>query len=104
MGQIKVDNQYWKHAEGWVYIGDEIDGATPATDNEIALHHKQAVATARVSDLTRAASLKTATDEQKAALKEWEGYAAMLSSVDVNATDIDWPPMPGNELIATADQ
>ncbi|KHT31201.1 hypothetical protein RD01_18485 [Pectobacterium carotovorum subsp. carotovorum] len=104
MGQIKVDNQYWKHAEGWVYIGDKIDGATPATDNEIALHHKQAVATARVSDLTRAASLKTATDEQKVSLKEWEGYAAMLSSIDVNATGIAWPLVPDDELIAIADQ
>lgn len=29
---------FWFHPEGWIYIGDEIEGARAATDDEIAAH------------------------------------------------------------------
>uniref|UniRef100_T1HJV1 Uncharacterized protein n=2 Tax=cellular organisms TaxID=131567 RepID=T1HJV1_RHOPR len=35
-----------------------------------------------------------ATDEEKAALTEWQKYVVLLSRVDVNATDIEWPEQP----------
>ncbi|WP_158584709.1 hypothetical protein [Pectobacterium carotovorum] len=33
-----MDIQYWKHKDGWIYIGNETEGARPATDEEITLH------------------------------------------------------------------
>lgn len=32
--------KFWIHPEGWVYTGDQIEGARAATDEEIQNHHK----------------------------------------------------------------
>lgn len=29
---------FWVHSEGWIYIGDKIEGARAATEEEIAAH------------------------------------------------------------------
>ncbi|GAB7215773.1 hypothetical protein [Dickeya oryzae] len=29
---------FWVHPDGWIYIGDKIEGARAATDEEIATH------------------------------------------------------------------
>lgn len=30
--------EYWIHADGWIYQGDQIEGARAATEEELALH------------------------------------------------------------------
>ncbi|MBT9186281.1 hypothetical protein ILP31_19535 [Pectobacterium punjabense] len=35
-----MDIQYWKHKDGWIYIGNEMEGARPATDEEIKTHQR----------------------------------------------------------------
>ncbi|AIK16062.1 putative bacteriophage tail fiber assembly protein G [Pectobacterium atrosepticum] len=65
---------------------------------------RKAAATARINELTYAVNLDIATDDEKAALAEWQKYAVLLSRVDVSATAIEWPMVPDEELIVTADQ
>ncbi|MGG2140372.1 tail fiber assembly protein [Symbiopectobacterium sp. RP] len=48
----------------------------------------------RYCPLQDAVDLDMATDEEKAALTEWQKYVVLLSRVDVNATDIEWPEQP----------
>ncbi|MGG2140197.1 tail fiber assembly protein [Symbiopectobacterium sp. RP] len=55
---------------------------------------RKASAASRINELTYAVNLDIATDEEKAALTEWQKYAVLLSRVDVNATDIEWPEQP----------
>ncbi|MCE9733830.1 tail fiber assembly protein [Pectobacterium sp. IFB5596] len=55
---------------------------------------RKAAATSRINELTYAVNLDIATDEEKAALTEWQKYAVLLSRIDVNAAKIDWPEAP----------
>ncbi|MBA5602511.1 tail fiber assembly protein [Pectobacterium aroidearum] len=73
-----------------------------AAQQELA--SRKAVAAARINELTYAVNLGMATDDEKAALAEWQKYAVLLSRVDVSATDIEWPIAPDAELIVTVDQ
>ncbi|MFJ5341501.1 tail fiber assembly protein [Pectobacterium sp. CHL-2024] len=76
--------------------------AVKSAQQELAA--RKAAATSRITELTYAVNLDIATDAEKAALAAWQKYTVLLSRIDVNATDIDWPLTPGNELIASADQ
>ncbi|MDY4385078.1 tail fiber assembly protein [Pectobacterium aroidearum] len=73
-----------------------------AAQQELAT--RKATATSHITELTYAVNLDIATDAEKDALAAWQKYTVLLNRIDVNATDIDWPMAPGNELIATADQ
>ncbi|MBB1528441.1 hypothetical protein [Pectobacterium carotovorum] len=33
-----MDIQFWVHKDSWIYIGNETDGARPATEDEIDTH------------------------------------------------------------------
>ncbi|WKA63700.1 tail fiber assembly protein [Pectobacterium aroidearum] len=55
---------------------------------------RRTAATSRINELTYAVNLDIATDEEKAALTEWQKYAVLLSRIDVNAAKIDWPEAP----------
>ncbi|MEQ9889011.1 tail fiber assembly protein [Pectobacterium zantedeschiae] len=68
------------------------------------LASRKAIATSRITELMYAVNLDIATDAEKATLAAWQKYTVLLNRIDVNATDIDWPLTPGNELIASADQ
>ncbi|EKN3946594.1 hypothetical protein RSJ44_003696 [Yersinia enterocolitica] len=41
----KIDQQaetkFWMHPEGWIYVGDKIEGARAATQEEIDTHMGQ---------------------------------------------------------------
>ncbi|WP_323667086.1 tail fiber assembly protein [Pectobacterium punjabense] len=63
-----------------------------AAQQELAT--RKAAATARINELTYAVNLDIATDNEKAALAEWQKYAVLLSRVDVSAADIEWPIAP----------
>ncbi|AIK14278.1 tail fiber assembly protein [Pectobacterium atrosepticum] len=73
-----------------------------AAQQELAT--RKAAATARINELTYAVNLDIATDDEKAALSEWQKYTVLLSRVDVSTTDIEWPTVPDSGLIATTDQ
>ncbi|WCG84486.1 tail fiber assembly protein [Pectobacterium sp. A5351] len=73
-----------------------------AAQSELA--SRKAAATSRINELTYAVNLDIATDEEKAALTVWQTYAVLLSRVDVNSADINWPTVPDSKLIATTDQ
>jgi hypothetical protein len=32
------DQKFWIHPDGWIYTGDQIEGAREATETEIAQH------------------------------------------------------------------
>ncbi|RRO02368.1 tail fiber assembly protein [Pectobacterium aquaticum] len=66
--------------------------AVKAAQSELA--SRKAAATSRINELTYAVNLDIATEEEKAALTEWQKYAVLLSRVDMNATDIEWPEQP----------
>ncbi|MEL0580124.1 tail fiber assembly protein [Pectobacterium punjabense] len=76
--------------------------AIKSSQQELA--SRKAAATLRITELTYAVNLDIATDAEKAALTAWQKYTVLLSRIDVNAADIDWPLAPGNELIVTTDQ
>ncbi|AIU88997.1 tail fiber assembly protein [Pectobacterium odoriferum] len=87
----------------WV-IDKEVQAAAALKVAQQELATRKSAATSRINELTYAVNLDIATDEEKAALTEWQKYAVLLSRVDVSATDIEWPTAPDAELIATADQ
>ncbi|KGA37145.1 tail fiber assembly protein [Pectobacterium odoriferum] len=78
--------------------------AAAITSAQQELASRKAIATSRITELMYAVNLDIATDAEKAALAAWQKYTVLLNRIDVNATDIDWPLTPGNELIASADQ
>ncbi|MFJ5472189.1 tail fiber assembly protein [Pectobacterium carotovorum] len=78
--------------------------AAAITSAQQELASRKAAATSHITELTYAVNLDIATDAEKAALEAWQKYTVLLNRIDVNATDIDWPLTPGNELIASADQ
>ncbi|GKX48554.1 hypothetical protein [Pectobacterium carotovorum] len=45
-----MDNQYWKHKEGWLYIGNKTEGASPATKGEISAHQRSKSQPEKASD------------------------------------------------------
>ncbi|MEQ9945260.1 tail fiber assembly protein [Pectobacterium aroidearum] len=87
----------------WV-IDKAAKAAAAVTSAQQELATRKAAATSRITELTYAVNLDIATDAEKAALAAWQKYTVLLSRIDVTAADIDWPLIPGNELIATADQ
>ncbi|MBQ4775258.1 tail fiber assembly protein [Pectobacterium versatile] len=87
----------------WV-IDKTAKAAAAIKSAQQGLASRKAAATLRITELTYAVNLDIATDAEKAALTAWQKYTVLLSRIDVNATDIDWPLTPGNELIVTADQ
>ncbi|RRO13937.1 tail fiber assembly protein [Pectobacterium aquaticum] len=78
--------------------------AAAITSAQQELASRKAIATSRITELMYAVNLDIATDAEKAALAAWQKYTVLLNRIDVNATDIDWPLTPGNELIASTDQ
>ncbi|WP_409161191.1 tail fiber assembly protein [Pectobacterium sp. B2J-2] len=91
------------NGKAWV-IDKDAQAAAALKTAQQELATRKAAATSRINELTYAVNLDIATDEEKAALTAWQTYAVLLSRIDVNATDIDWPTAPDAELIATADQ
>ncbi|WP_113633122.1 tail fiber assembly protein [Pectobacterium peruviense] len=90
---------------GKKWLIDKAAKATAAIKSaQQELATRKADATSRITELTYAVNLDIATDAEKTALAAWQKYTVLLNRIDVNATDIDWPMAPGNELIATADQ
>ncbi|WP_350238897.1 tail fiber assembly protein [Pectobacterium colocasium] len=87
----------------WV-IDKEAQAAATVKAAQSELASRKAAATSRINELTYAVNLDIATNEEKAALTEWQKYAVLLSRVDVSATEIDWPTVPDETLIVTADQ
>ncbi|AIA72764.1 putative bacteriophage tail fiber assembly protein [Pectobacterium atrosepticum SCRI1043] len=65
-----------------------------AAQQELAA--RKAAATTRINELTYAVNLDIATDDEKAALVEWQKYVVLLSRVDVNAADVVRPPVPSS--------
>ncbi|HFR4113123.1 TPA: hypothetical protein ACHVKA_001079 [Yersinia enterocolitica] len=37
----QVETKFWVHPEGWIYVGDQIEGARAATQEEIDTHMGQ---------------------------------------------------------------
>lgn len=35
---MQVETKYWIHPDGWIYVGDQIEGAREATKDEIGVH------------------------------------------------------------------
>ncbi|QHQ16532.1 tail fiber assembly protein [Pectobacterium parmentieri] len=68
--------------------------AVKAAQSELT--SRRAAATSRINELTYAVNLGIATDEEKAAITEWQKYAVLLSRMDVNAEKIDWPIVPSS--------
>ncbi|MFJ5480885.1 tail fiber assembly protein [Pectobacterium carotovorum] len=66
--------------------------AVKAALGELASRKNAAVS--RINELTYAVSLDIATDEEKAALTEWQKYVVLLSRVDVNDANVEWPDVP----------
>ncbi|MEI7409295.1 tail fiber assembly protein [Pectobacterium aroidearum] len=87
----------------WVLDKDaQAAAAVKAAQSELA--SRRAAANSRINELTYAVNLDIATDDERAALTEWQRYAVLLSRIDATAADIEWPVAPGAELIATTDQ
>lgn len=62
---------------------------------EVKKTRLQEDASSTISILERAVKYGIATDDEKAALEEWERYSVLLSRVDISsAPDIDWPLLP----------
>ncbi|MDY4347964.1 tail fiber assembly protein [Pectobacterium brasiliense] len=91
------------NGEKWV-IDKAAKAAAAIKSAQQELASRKATATSRITELTYAVNLDIATDAEKDALAAWQKYTVLLNRIDVNATDIDWPQTPGNELIASADQ
>lgn len=86
------DFDVW-NGSAWVLDKDaQTAAAIKVAQGELAL--RRATAAARISELTYAVNLDIATDDEKAALSEWQKYTVLLSRVDVSATDIEWPQAP----------
>ncbi|MBA5235298.1 tail fiber assembly protein [Pectobacterium aroidearum] len=101
---LKPDTEFdaW-NGKAWVLDkGAQAAAAVKAAQSELT--SRRAAATSRINELTYAADLGIATDDEQAALSEWQKYAVLLSRVDVSAPDIKWPVDPDAELIATTDQ
>ncbi|MGG2143449.1 tail fiber assembly protein [Symbiopectobacterium sp. RP] len=77
----------------WV-LDKEAQAAAARKVAKQELASRKAGAASRMNELTYAVNLDIATEEEKAALTEWQKYAVLLSRVDVNATDIEWPEQP----------
>ncbi|MCH5051499.1 tail fiber assembly protein [Pectobacterium aquaticum] len=91
------------NGKAWV-LDKEAQAAAAVKAAQSELASRKAAATSRINELTYAVNLDIATEEEKAALAEWQKYAVLLSRVDVSATDIDWPTVPDSELIGVSDQ
>ncbi|MFJ5485663.1 tail fiber assembly protein [Pectobacterium actinidiae] len=63
--------------------------ALKAAQQELAT--RKTAATSRINELTYAVNLDIATDAEKSALTAWQTYAVLLSRIDVNAANIEWP-------------
>ncbi|MBN3237657.1 tail fiber assembly protein [Pectobacterium versatile] len=79
--------------KAWV-IDKEAQAAAAVKAALSELASRKNAAVSRVNELTYAVNLDIATDEEKDALSEWQKYAVLLSRVDVNAADIEWPVQP----------
>ncbi|MGL9722083.1 tail fiber assembly protein [Symbiopectobacterium sp.] len=92
--QLKPESEFdvW-NGKKWV-LDKEAQAAAARKVAEQELASRKATAASRINELTYAVNLDMATDEEKAALTEWQKYAVLLSRVDVNATDIEWPEQP----------
>ncbi|MEQ9871470.1 tail fiber assembly protein, partial [Pectobacterium odoriferum] len=77
----------------WV-IDKDAQAAAALQFAQQELATRKTAATSRINELTYAIDLDIATDAEKAALTAWQKYAVLLSRVDVNATDIEWPEQP----------
>ncbi|MCW2485708.1 tail fiber assembly protein [Candidatus Symbiopectobacterium sp. NZEC127] len=81
--------------DGKKWVLDEAAQAAAARNvAEQELASRKATAASRINELMYAVNLDMATDEEKSALTEWQKYAVLLSRVDVNAADIEWPEQP----------
>lgn len=109
---------YYKDCDGVVYAYDDdqtpMDGLVKMTPEEVDAHvnpkpsqselvsqaesqkaQLAAAAEQSIRPLERAKQLGIATDEELAALTEWERYSVFLMRVDTSkAPDIDWPVVP----------
>ncbi|MEQ9902584.1 tail fiber assembly protein [Pectobacterium aroidearum] len=81
------------NGKAWVLDKDAQAAAALKTAQQELATRKAAAAT-RINELTYAVNLDIATDDEKAALIEWQKYAVLLSRVDVTASDIEWPEQP----------
>ncbi|UUE36561.1 tail fiber assembly protein [Pectobacterium aroidearum] len=78
----------------WVLDKDaQAAAALRVAQQELAT--RKAAATSRINELTYAVNLDIATDDERAALTEWQRYAVLLSRIDVTAADVEWPSVPG---------
>ncbi|MEQ9878815.1 tail fiber assembly protein [Pectobacterium aroidearum] len=81
------------NGKAWV-LNKEAQAAAAVKAAQSELASSKAAATARINELTYAVNLDIATDEEKAALIEWQKYAVLLSRVDVNDANVEWPDVP----------
>ncbi|HDZ9831346.1 TPA: hypothetical protein ACYTJQ_000495 [Yersinia enterocolitica] len=40
-----VETKFWVHQDGWIYVGDQIEGARAATEAEIDEHLAKTIST-----------------------------------------------------------
>ncbi|MEI7143221.1 tail fiber assembly protein [Pectobacterium brasiliense] len=66
--------------------------ALKTAQQELTTH--KAAAAARINELTYAVNLNIATESEKVDLTAWQRYAVLLSRVDVNDENIEWPDAP----------
>ncbi|MFJ5452931.1 tail fiber assembly protein [Pectobacterium jejuense] len=81
------------NGKAWV-IDKEAQAAAALKAAQSELASRKAAAAARINELTYAVNLDIATAAEKTELTAWQKYAVLLSRVDVNATDIEWPEQP----------
>ncbi|QQA76217.1 tail fiber assembly protein [Pectobacterium parmentieri] len=82
----------WSGKEWVIDKAAKAAAAIKSAQQELA--SRKASASARINELTYAVNLDIATDEEKAALTEWQKYAVLLSRVDVNDANFEWPDVP----------
>ncbi|MCL6324181.1 tail fiber assembly protein [Pectobacterium polaris] len=83
------------NGKAWV-IDKEAQAAAAVKAAQGELASRKNAAVSRINELTYAANLDIATNEEKASLTAWQKYAVLLSRVDVSATDIEWPIVPSS--------
>ncbi|WET16730.1 hypothetical protein P2W49_09910 [Yersinia intermedia] len=42
---MQVETKYWIHPDGWIYVGDQIEGAREATQTEVDDHLAKTIPT-----------------------------------------------------------
>ncbi|MGQ7746695.1 tail fiber assembly protein [Pectobacterium brasiliense] len=92
---LKPDTEFdvW-NGKAWV-IDKTAQAAAAVKAAKSELTSRRAAANSRINELTYAVNLDIATDDERAALTEWQRYAVLLSRIDVTATDVEWPVAPG---------